>query len=132
MFKQGRPYTCLLVDSHDGYFICIPFRSSIHHKNAYFFKGTIRSRQTRSGLDYSKIVIISNLDYIDSSSNPVVDQDEFTEMMIHLPQIVNEALSYVNTYVSHINGTSSLHPKKFSRLYGFSTLAYFHDILGVK
>ena len=34
MHKHGRPYTCLLIDSHDDYFICVPFRSSIGHKNA--------------------------------------------------------------------------------------------------
>ncbi len=35
MYKQGRPYACLLIDTHDGYFICVPFRSSISHKNGY-------------------------------------------------------------------------------------------------
>ena len=86
MHKQGRPYTCLLIDSHDGFFICVPFRSSINHKNAFFFKGTARSQRTKSGLDYSKIV--------------------------------KEAVSYVDTYIAHINGTAPLHPKQFIRLYG--------------
>lgn len=40
MYKQGRPYTCLLIETHDDYFICVPFRSSINHKNAFLFKGT--------------------------------------------------------------------------------------------
>ena len=57
MHKFGRPYSCLLIDSHDGYFICIPFRSSIGHKNSFMFKNTQRSQRTKSGLDYSKIVI---------------------------------------------------------------------------
>ncbi|MCD8324781.1 MAG: hypothetical protein LUC32_07545, partial [Clostridiales bacterium] len=35
MHKQGRPYTCLLIDSHDDYFICVPCRSDIRHKNAF-------------------------------------------------------------------------------------------------
>lgn len=131
MHKQGRPYTCLLIDSHDGYFICVPFRSSINHRNAYFFKGTARSQRTKSGLDYSKIVIISDPAYIDSSTAAVVDQDEYNEMMTNLPQIVKEALSYVDTYIAHINGTALLHPKQFARQYGFTTLAYFHDIMGI-
>jgi hypothetical protein len=131
MHKLGRPYTCLLIDSHEGFFICVPFRSSINHKNAFFFKGTVLSQRTKSGLDYSKIVIISNPDYIDSSTAAVVDQDEYNEMMINLPQIVNEVVSYVDTYIAHINGTAPLHPRQFIRAYGYSTLVYFHDIMGI-
>ena len=129
MYKQGRPYTCLLIDSHDGYFICVPFRTSISHNNAFFFKGTARSKRTKSGLDYSKIVIVSDSNYIDISTAAIVDQDEYREMVNHLPQIVNEAVSYVDTYINHVNGTAPLHPRQFARLYGFTTLAYFHDIL---
>ncbi len=29
MTKQSRPYTCLMIETHEGYLICIPFRSSI-------------------------------------------------------------------------------------------------------
>jgi len=131
MHKQGRPYTCLLIDSHDGYFICVPFRSSIRHNNAFLFKGTARSKQSLSGLDYSKIVIISNDDYIDSVSTAVIDQDEYNEMMVNLQQIVTEVLDYIDTYINHINGISPLHPRQFARRYRFSTLAYFHDVLGI-
>ena len=40
MCKKGRPYSCLLVDLHQDYFICIPYRSSIQHNNAFLFRGT--------------------------------------------------------------------------------------------
>lgn len=30
MYKNARPYNCLLLESHDNYFICIPFRSHIN------------------------------------------------------------------------------------------------------
>ncbi len=132
MHKQMRPYTCLLISSHDGYFICVPFRSSITHNNAFLFKGTTRSKQSRSGLDYSKIVIINNNNYIDSVNTAVVDQDEYNEMMVNLQQIVIEVIDYVDTYINHINGTAPLHPRQFARRYRFSTLSYFHDILGIK
>ena len=29
--KDNRPYNCLLLQSHYGYFICIPYRSHINH-----------------------------------------------------------------------------------------------------
>ncbi len=41
MYKLGRPYSCLLVATHYNYYICIPFRSHINHKNAFLFHGTL-------------------------------------------------------------------------------------------
>ena len=58
--KPDRPHYCLLIDTHCDYFICVPFRSNIGHNNAYLFKGTKRSKRSRSGLDYSKIAIIKD------------------------------------------------------------------------
>lgn len=79
LHKHGRPYTCLLIESHDDYFICVPFRSSIGHKNAFLFTDTIRSKKTKSGLDYSKISIIKDTNYFDSNTAAIVDQDEYAE-----------------------------------------------------
>ncbi len=117
MHKHGRPYTCLLIESHDDYFICVPFRSSLGHKNAFMFTGTARSKKTKSGLDYSKIVIIKDKDYFDSSTAAIVDQDEYNEMMKNLPTIVQEVHDYVDTYIRHINGTAPMHPRAFARKY---------------
>jgi hypothetical protein len=131
MHKQGRPYACLLIDTHDGYFICVPFRSSISHKNAFMFVGTKRSKRARSGLDYSKAVLITTLDYLDSTTRAIVDPDEYTEMIKNLPVIVREVLDYIDTYINHINGSAPIHPREFARKYQFSTLPYFHDIMGI-
>jgi hypothetical protein len=120
-----------LVDSHCGYLICIPFRSSIHHKNAYLFTGSHRSLSSRSGLDYSKIVLIRDLSFIDSKTKAIVDQDEYNEMIKNLPEIVRDATEYVETYINHINGTRPIHQREFDRKYKYSTLSYFHEILGL-
>ena len=71
------------------------------------------------------------MDYIDSISSAVVDQDEYREMMTNLPRIVDEVLSYVNLYIKTAKGESVLHPKQYDRKYGYTTLVYFHDILGI-
>lgn len=131
MHKHGRPYNCLLIDSHSDYFICVPFRSSIGHKNAFLFTRTARSQKAKSGLDYSKIVIIKDIRYFDLTANAVVDQDEYVEMMKNLPIIVPEIQNYVDTYINHVNGTAPLHPREFSRKYQYSTLPYFHNIMGI-
>lgn len=130
MTKQGRPYTCLLIDTCQNYLICIPFRSSIGHKNAFFFTGTQRSRQSHSGLDYSKVVLIKKKEYIDTVS-VVVDQDEYNEARANLPDIEKEIVEYIETYVNHINGSISIHRREYERKYKFSTLPYFHDVLGL-
>ena len=131
MLKIGRPYTCLLIDTHQGYLICIPFRSSINHNNAFIFKHTSRSLKTRQGLDYSKVILIKNIDYLDSCS-VIVDQDEYKEMIINIKTIVSQIVKYIDVYINHINGNKPLHEKQFQRKYKYSTLPYFHDILEIE
>lgn len=130
MCKKGRPYSCLLVDLHQDYYICIPYRSSIQHNNAFLFQGTQRSRKTRSGLDYSKIVLINKECYFDKAK-AVVDQDEYTETLKNIKRIVGEAVDYVDIYIEHVSGRKRLHPKEYRRRYQYSTLPYFHDIMGI-
>ena len=87
--KNQRAYNCLLFQSHYDYFICIPYRSEITHKYAYHFISTERSKLHRSGLDYSKIVIIDRTDYIDSI-DAIIDKDEFFIISLKIP--LNEYL----------------------------------------
>lgn len=88
--KQQRAYHCLLFQSHYDYFICIPFRSEISHPYAYHFKHSKRSKYHKSGLDYTKIVIISNTNYLDTQ-DAIIDKDEFKETMSNLLRIKDEA-----------------------------------------
>lgn len=70
------------------------------------------------------------MDYIDSTKAAVTDNDEYVEMETNLQKITEEVLLYVNNYINHINGTKPLHPREFNRRYNYSTLRYFHNILG--
>ena len=131
MYKVGRPYSCILIESRYGYYICVPFRSHIAHNNAYIFSGTRRSLCTRSGLDYTKLVLVEKPDYIDNKG-VVVYQDEYIDVQKHISQIILEVDNYIERYVLHVTGKKNLHPREFSRNYKYSTLPYFHDILGIK
>lgn len=84
----------------------------------------------KSGLDYSKIVIIAKTEYIDSI-DAIIDKDEFNETMVNLERIKKEAFDYVEEYVEHMNGIKQLHKREFDRRYGFSPLKYFHKELGI-
>ena len=126
MMKRKRAYNCLLFQTHYEYFICIPYRTEITHENAFLFKKSKRSRKHKSGLDYSKIIIISKLKYLENEQ-AIIDQDEFRETMMNLERIKKDALKFVEDYIHHINGTKILHSAEFKRKYQYTTLKYFHD-----
>ena len=113
------------------FFICIPYRTEIHHPYAFHFSKTKRSKAHKSGLDYSKIIIITKTNYLDSTY-AIVDKDEDNETMINLERIKKDALDYVEEYMEFTNGKRKLHKKMFDRKYGFSTLQYFHKELGIE
>jgi len=128
--KKNRAYNCLLFQTHYDFYICIPYRSEITHKYAFHFKGTNRSISHKSGLDYTKIVIISKSEYIDNV-NAIIDKDEFNETMINLEKIKTDALEYVEDYMAHITKQKLLDLPEFKRRYAYSPLQYFHKELKI-
>ncbi len=128
--KGTRPYNCLLIQSHFGYFLCIPFRSQISHKNAFFFRASKRSKKSQSGLDYTKIIIINDTKYI-SSTDAVVDADEYAELRLFIKKIKSDATEYVDNYIKQLSGRKIMSPEAFQRTYGYSSLQYFHKELGL-
>lgn len=122
--KDGRPYTCLLFQTHYDYFICIPYRSYIRHNNAFKFKKSKRAREKASGLDYSKMVIVKNPCYI-SDETAVIDKDEYNETVYFIKKIQADALHYLDKYIEHVkrNTTES---GSYQRNYTYTTLKYFH------
>lgn len=128
--KDERPYTCLLIDVHEDYLICLPFRTMMNHPQGFRFLKSKRASQFHSGLDYSKLALITDPSYIDQRP-AVVDNDEFKIVVDNLDKIVGEVIQYIDDYAAHISGTRPLHPREYARRYQFSTLPYFHGILGL-
>ena len=128
--SPGNTFIYLCLDTSRQYSICIPFRSNIRHDDAYMFRKSLRSRRTKSGLDYTKIVLVNDGKYL-NSEDIYVDQDEYEEVRSNLPRIVDEAVGYVDGYIGHITGISPLYAREFERRYRYSTLPYFHDIMGI-
>ena len=125
--KPNRPYSCLLVEYFDDLFICVPYRTQIHHPYAYHFKTSARSKHNSSGLDYTKSVLIKNDQYLDTTA--LVDQDEYRETIVNLSRIAQEVVSYVSDYKDDLNHIKRLHPREWQRRYGKSTLPYFDTFL---
>lgn len=133
MLKDKRPYGCLLIKTHNDYYICVPFRSHIHHKNAFLFKNTERSKTDSSGLDYSKTVLIRPEDYDKYLiENAVVDTDEYKAVRMSIYKIEKQISKYIEGYVKSVSDFENADKKSFERNYKYSTLKYFHDILGIE
>ncbi len=133
MLKDKRPYGCLLIKTHNDYYICVPFRSHIHHKNAFLFKNTERSKADSSGLDYSKTVLIRPEDYDKYLiENAVVDTDEYKTVRMNIYKIEKQISKYIEGYVKSVSDFENADKKSFERKYKYSTLKYFHDIFGIE
>jgi protein AbiQ len=128
--KDSRAYNCLLLPTHCDYYICVPYRTEIHHKYAYKFKSSQRSRLHNSGLDYTKIVIIQDTSCF-NTVNAVIDKDEFIETINNISVIKDGAVKFVEDYIGHIEQTKLLQDKEFYRRYRFSPLKYFHKELNI-
>ena len=125
--KRKRSYNCLVLEKKDEYLICIQFRSEINHKHAFLFKNTNRSKTHKSGLDYTKIVLIKETEYI--GSNGLVDYDEYVEMMRNIKQISKEVNNYIDGYIKYVK--ENQHENRKMKRYKYTTLKYFHDILNI-
>ena len=124
--KPTRPYSCLVFNLFEGLYICVPFRSHIPHNNAFIFKNSLRSKTTRSGLDYSKLVVASDeTDLIFNSV--VVDTDEYNEARKYYKKIKSDVKNYIMTYLNF--ETSEFKEQEYNRKYQYSTLPYFKTIL---
>ena len=84
----------------------------------------------RSGLDYTKIVIINKKEYVDTI-DALVDKDEYNETAINIKRIKREALNFVEDYMAHVQEIKKISPQEFRRRYSYSPLQYFHKELGI-
>ena len=128
--KQVRAYNCIVFEVSSEYFVCIPYRTEIKHKYAYHFKRSLRSRKHKSGLDYTKMVVITNGDYIDTQE-AIIDKDEYIETVQNIDRIQAEVLAFLGSYINHMQGETLLHISEYRRRYQYSPLQYFHRELGL-
>lgn len=128
--KQDRPYTILILKITDGIKIGVPFRSHIAHQNAYHFQTSKRSEISRSGLDFSKMIILDELKYIGETTQ--IDRDEFTEYKKNVATIQQAATKYLIEYCNHHKGVKKLGKNKYKNAYKYTTLQYFHRELGIE
>ncbi len=128
--KNDRPYNCIIFEVSNDYFVCVPYRTEIKHQYAYHFRRTTRSIQHKSGLDYTKMVIVKNTIYL-GCVQAVIDNDEYIETVSNIHRIKDEAFDFLEKYIKHVKGESLLHHSEYRRRYQYSPLKYFHSELGI-
>ena len=129
--KNNRAYNCLLFQTHYNFYIAIPYRSEIAHKYAYHFRYSKRSKKHKSGLDYTKIIIVGQNEYLDTK-DAIIDNDEYNETIRNFDRIKEEVLTYVEDYINYVQQKKCLSEKEFERRYKYSTLKYFHREMGIE
>lgn len=128
--KDGRPYDVIIFQTNKNYYVCVPFRTYLNHNQGFHFYPKPLPSKQNPGIDYSKMVIITNNKYI---GNPtLIDGNQMARFNANIATIQQEIFEYLKGYIDHFNGTHVLHPRSFKRKYQFSTLKYFHSELGIK
>ncbi len=118
--KPTRPYVCLAIRI-DGVTFAIPFRHHILHKWAYITYG-------QAGLDYSKAVVISDRQFIGSSS-PQIEQREFNALKGKEALISNGMKKYLTVYKKAVKYPNNHH---YDFIRSCSSLQYFHSELHIR
>lgn len=123
--KNIRPYIVIILKYNDNTF-AIPFRTNITHNVCYKFNESGRDTKYKTGIDYSKAVIVNDNTFIGEKAN--IDDKEYLELKKNFYKIRKKFLRYVDDYISLMHKE-----KKYvnEKNYKYSTLKYFHKELGI-
>ncbi len=124
---ETRPYIILLVET-DGFKFAIPIRTHLHKtKDCYE-----SNPKTNSGLDYTKSVVITRDDYIDSKRFPEIDHKEYNYIKFKEKEIKLAFAKFVADYKKDVirhekNPSIPANPR-----FQFCSLQYFKKELGLE
>ena len=123
LLKEKRQY-CIALFIVDGITFAIPFRTNINHKYSYIFKNSPRS--DRSGLDFTKAVVITDDSFI--GEDTTIDNKEYSEFINKQVVIANRFEKFIKDYRKWIINPSYYRAEK---TIAFSALQYFYKELGI-
>ena len=125
--NENRPYYVLILEL-DGLSYAIPLRSHITHPHCFIADN---SSGQNCGLDYSKAVVITDIEkYIDAQ--PVtIRQHEYNVYKKREYFIKSQFSSYVARYKKEIRRRFKNQDLPLSALCQYSSLKYFHRELGL-
>lgn len=119
--KKGRPYVRALVNI-DGVAFCAPLRSNINHPYALW-----TDKQNKCGIDFGNTVAIADTrKYIDTSSHPIIRQNEFDALRGKEREVERKLLKYISDYRF---AKQNMRIPRCKSLVEHSSLQYFDDLI---
>ncbi len=124
---ETRPYVIIIVEVENHKF-AIPIRTHLHKtKDCYE-----SNPKTNSGLDYTKAVVITKNEYIDSSRFPEIEHKEFNYIKFKEKEIKLAFAKFVSDYkkdvIRHLKNLKIPANPRFQ----YCTLQYFKKELGLE
>lgn len=114
--KKSRPYMVMLVKIEDNQF-ALPLRTNIKHKFCYQFKKSGRPTHSRTGIDFSKAIVINDIAYIGNSAQ--IDNKEYIELERNYFFIIHKFQNYIRGYKEYLNNPDDFYK---AQAYKFTTL----------
>lgn len=118
--KNNRPYAHVEIEAYNQLF-CIPLRSHIDHPHAFF-----TNKRERCGVDYSKVVVINNDDYIDKTTKVFLRPKEYKKLHGKDYMIKKQFMEYIELYKQAKTDKTISHRED---ILNFSTLQYFEEYI---
>lgn len=118
--KTLRPYAQVIIEM-EGTIFAVPLRSNIKHNHVLW-----SDKENRCGLDFSKTVVVTRMDYIDKKNIPRLRQVEF-DALKGKDYIAKQKLQ---TYIKHYKRAKKFPEFEYNRrLCRYSTLQYFEEYI---
>lgn len=127
--KPKRPYNMAIFRFKNDCFLCVPFRTRLHHNNGFHFYDEPLKNGNNPGLDFSKVVAVKDRRYIGERVN--IGKTNHMIFYQNIAKINLLLAKYVLGYIEYKNGIKTLSRGEYNRLYQFSTLKYFHNELDI-
>ena len=118
--KIFRPYAHLKI-TIDGVDFAVPLRSHINHPHVHW-----TDKNNCCGLDFSKTVVITTSDYINTTETPYLRPNEFRALKGKDFIIKEKLKKYIEKYKT---AKADLTIPRNKTLYTYSTLKYFEEYL---
>ena len=119
--KSSRPYVQMTVDEYNINFV-VPLRSNIEHFEHVLWT----NKNEKCGLDFSKLVVISDEEYIRKDLAPHIRQDEFAKLKGKEYIIKEKIIKHISEYNK---AKANLTNPRNVYLCKFSTSQYFEEFV---
>ena len=120
--KRNRPYIQIVIEIN-GVRYAAPLRSGIKHTYAFW-----TDKKNHCGIDFSKAVVISDEEYINSETVPYIRPNEFNALRGKDYKIKIKMIKYIEKYKK---AKQDLNKRVNQNIVRYSTLQYFEKEIGI-